>query len=74
MISPSDKSFEKQEEELIEFKEEHHDALREFSSVPIQNEVLTLTSKHPSSADHFERKFQANIYPSDQSFEKKEEE
>ena len=27
-ISASDQSFEKQEEELIEFKEEHHDALR----------------------------------------------
>ena len=25
----------------------------------IQNEVLTITSEHPSSEDHFERKFQA---------------
>ena len=29
-IYPSDQSFEKQEEELIEFKEEHYDGLRTF--------------------------------------------
>ena len=34
--SSSDQNFEKQEEELIEFKEEHHDALRKSSSGPIQ--------------------------------------
>ena len=36
--------------------------------------MLTITSEHPSSENHFERKFQAKIYPSDQSFEKKQEE
>ena len=44
-----------------------------FSSEHIQNKVLTITSEHPSSEDHFERKFQAKIYPSDQSDEKQEE-
>ena len=41
-ISLSDQSFENQEEELIRFKEEHHDELRRFLSGPIQNEVLTI--------------------------------
>ena len=45
-----------------------------FSSEPIQNELLTLTFEHPSSEDHFERKFQAKISPSDQNYEKQEEE
>ena len=40
----------------------------------IQNEVLTINSEHPSSKHHFGRKFQAKIYPPDQSFEKQEEE
>ena len=69
-IYPSDQSVEKKEEEFIEFKGEHHDALRKYSSGPIQNEVLTLTSEHPYSADHFERKSQDKISPYDQSFEK----
>ena len=68
--SPYDKSVEKKEEELIDFKEEHHDTLRKSSSGPIQNEVLTITSEHPSSEDKIEGIFQANISPSDQSFEK----
>ena len=72
-IYPSDQSFEKQEEDLIYFKEEHHDELRKSSSVLIQNEVPTLTSKHPSSADHFESKFQYKISPSYQRFEQSEE-
>ena len=57
----------------MEFKEEHHDELRNFSSVLIQNEVLTLTSEHTSSADHFERKFQDKVYPYNKSFEQIEE-
>ena len=69
-ISPSDQIFEEQEEHLIEFKGKHHDELRKFSSGPIQNEGLTITSEHPSSGDHFESKPQANISPYDQSFEK----
>ena len=39
-----------------------------FSSEHIQNKVLTVTSENLSSVDHFERKFQANIYPSDKTF------
>ena len=73
-IYPSDQSFEKQEEELIEFREEHHYDLIKFSYGLIQNEVLTINSEHPSSADHFERKSQDRIYPSDQSIEQPEEE
>ena len=37
------KIFEKKEGELIEFEEEHHDKTRNFSSVPIQKEALTIT-------------------------------
>ena len=59
---------------MIEFKEEHHDALRKPSSGPIQNEVITLNSKKPSSADHFERKSQEKISLSYQSLEQQEEE
>ena len=36
----------------------------------IQNEVLTITSEHPSSEYNFERKHQDNISLSHQSFEK----
>ena len=36
--------------------------------------MLTITSEHPSYSDHFERKFQDKISPSDQSFEEHEEE
>ena len=45
-----------------------------FSSKPIKNVVLNINCEHPSSEDHFERKFQANIYPSNKSFEQMEEE
>ena len=44
--------------------------LKKSSSRSIQHEVLTLTSEHPSSEDHFDIKFQENISPSDQSYEK----
>ena len=44
-----------------------------LSSEHIQNEVFNITSEHPYSEDHFERKFQAKIHPSDQSDEKQEE-
>ena len=59
---------------MIELKEEHNYELRKISSVPIQNEVLTLTSEHTSSTDQFDRKFQAKISPSEQIPEKPEEE
>ena len=52
-ISPSDQSFEKHEEELIELKEEHHYNLRNISSGPIQNEALIINYEHTSSEDHF---------------------
>ena len=45
-----------------------------FSSTHIENEVLTITYEHPYSDYHCERRFQANISPSDQSLEKQEEE
>ena len=64
----------KKEEELIESEEEHHEKMIIFSSILIQKEVLTLTSEHPSFENHFERKSQDNISPSDQIFEKQEEE
>ena len=38
----------------------------------IQNEVLTITSEHPYSEDHFERKLQAKISPSGKKIEKQE--
>ena len=43
------------------------------SSGTIQNEVLTLTSEHPSSEDQFESKSQEKISPYNQGFEKPEE-
>ena len=45
-----------------------------FSQEHIQNGVITINSEHPSSEYHFERKLQVNISPSDQTFEKQEEE
>ena len=57
----------KQEEELIEFKVKRHDKLKKLSSGFTQNELLTVTSEQPYAEDPFERKFQANVYPSDQN-------
>ena len=34
---------------MIDFKGKYHDELGMFSSVPIQNEVLTITSEHIST-------------------------
>ena len=73
-MSPSDKSFDKQEEELIQFKEKHHYELRDFSLGFIQNEVLTITSRHQYSEDYFDIKFQVKIYPSNKIKKKQEEE
>ena len=72
-ISPSDQIFEKQEEELIEFKVKQHMESNMLSSEHIQNEVLNITSEHPSYENYFKSKFQAKIYPSDQKFDKQEE-
>ena len=44
-----------------------------LSSEHIQNEVLNITSEHPSYENYFKSKFQAKIYPSDQKFDKQEE-
>ena len=41
-----------------------------FSSEHIQNEVLAITSEHPYSEDHFDRKLQANMSPSDKKIGK----
>ena len=59
---------------MIKFKGKYHDGLIKLLSGTIQNEVLTINYEHPHSEDHFERKFQSKISPSDQSFEKQEEE
>ena len=40
-------------------------------SEKIQNEVLTITSEHPYFEDHFERKLQDNISPSDKNLKNK---
>ena len=48
-ISSSDKSFEKQEEELIEFTEEEKMEQKKLSPEHIENEVLTLTYETSSS-------------------------
>ena len=44
-----------------------------FSSEHIENVVITLNSEPPSSEYHFETKFQADVSPFDQKFEKQEE-
>ena len=44
-ISPSDQNFEKQEEEVIEFKQEHHDELRIFYQYPFKIKCLSSTLK-----------------------------
>ena len=45
-----------------------------LSSERIHNKVLTLTSEHPPSADHFESKLQTNISSYEKNIEKPEEE
>ena len=45
-----------------------------FSSEHIHNEVLAINSEYIYSEDHFEKNFQAKIYPSDKVFEQQEEE
>ena len=69
LLNKYDQSLETKKEALIKFREKHVDEPRKFSSGPIKNEVLTMTSENPSSGDHFERKFQENISPYDQSIE-----
>ena len=70
----ADQLYKTQEEILNQLREDLKEKSNMFSSEHIQNEVLTLTSKHTSSEDKFERKLQAKIYPYGQSFERKEEE
>ena len=45
----------------------------QFSSDQNKNEVLTLTSGHPSSEDNSEGKFQAKLYPYNKCFGQPEE-
>ena len=68
-----DQLFKRQECSLQHIWEDLKEIPKTFSSVPIQNEVLTITSEHPYSINHFEKKFQAKISPSEQSLEKEEE-
>ena len=42
--------------------EEHNDNFRNFSSGPIQDEVLTINSEHPYSEGHLERKSEDKIF------------
>ena len=44
-----------------------------LSSEKIQNEVLNINSENLYYNNHIERNIQANISPSDKSFEKQEE-
>ena len=57
-----------------EFKEYYHDVFIKSSSVPIQNDLPTITSDHPSSEHECEIKIHAKTSPYNQSFEKQEEE
>ena len=68
-ISPYNIFFEKPKEELIDFKGNQQMEPKKLSSEHITDDVLNLTSKNPSSEDNFERKFQANLSPSNQNFE-----
>ena len=55
------------------FKRKQHIKSNILSSEHIQNEVLAIFYEHIYPEDKFERKFQAKISPSDQSFEKQDE-
>ena len=70
-FATSDQSFEKQEKELIEFKEGKRMKSKNISSKHIGDELLTLSSENPYSKDHFEIKSQAKCDKSDHSFEQK---
>ena len=72
-IYPSDQSCEKQEEQFIYFKKEHHDEFRKFHQDPSKKKMLTFNSEHLFSEDHFECKSQAEISLSEVSFDKQEE-
>ena len=58
---PPDHIFDQPEEKLIELKGKQKMEPNKFPSEHIKNEVLTLTSEHPSYDDNFERKFQAKL-------------
>ena len=45
-----------------------------LSSEYIKNELITITSEHPSYEDNFERKLQSKLSPSNQIFKQPEEE
>ena len=59
---------------MIYFKGKQYMEPSMFSSERIKNEVLTITSEHPSSEDNFESKSRANISPFDQIYYQPEEE
>ena len=71
-IYPSDTSFEKQEQQLIEFKEKQQIEPCILSSEHIENKVITLTSGASYSKDIFDSKLQAKFEKSDQSSEQQQ--
>ena len=71
-IYSSDQTFENYKEEFIKFKGKYHDELIKSSSGTIKNGLLTSTSEHSYSEDHFKRKSQVNISPSDKNSEQPE--
>ena len=58
--------------DTISKTDNQEEELTDISSKISTYEVLTINFEHPSSEYNFESKFQGNISPSDQSFEKKE--
>ena len=67
-----DKSDKKVEKQLQPMSFQTTD-LSSKQSENIQDEVLTITSEHPSYEYNFERKFHDKISPSNQGLEKPEE-
>ena len=52
----ADEIFKRQEDSLQQIREDLKDKSNMLSSENIQNEVLTITSEHPYSEYHFDRK------------------
>ena len=73
-ISKYNQSFEKLEEELIEFKGEQQMDQNNFPSEHIENKMVTITSDTLSSEYCFETKLKAKFDKSDKIFEQPEEE
>ena len=65
-IFSSNQGFEKQEEELTEFKERQQMEPNMLSLYHTKNEVITINSETLSSDDHFETNLQAKFDKYDQ--------